>query len=557
MNALNGQPVKKAAVQLARGVERGPRSAPPSVLTNAEGVFRFEGVPAGAYRLSASRTGFVRGLYLNEARAYTLTVGEGAVANLKIALTPAAVVAGKVLDQDGDPIEAATVQVLRATYADGKRSWGVIQSTNTNDLGEYRIAGVAPGRYLIGVSKRARPAVRSANVPMPPPGGMGRGGPGGFGVGPMGVGPMAGMGRGGQPVPLNDHQFVPVYFPSALDPASATTLDCKPGAELRNIDFRLRKTRVFRVSGVVKGGPPAVSSGQPRRGPGVAVSLYSNAAAGQEGQRNAAVTREGEGAFEFAGIMPGSYTLVAFELGRNTAPMFARIPVEVSGEDVTGLVAAMQPAAKVSGRIVFEGAPAPAVGRMEVHFTPMDAPGAFAGRARVNGVAFETTLDSTLERGRYKVRVQPMPEGFYLKAVRSGEQNALEPGLAVAPSGMAPIEVVLAAGAATITGTVRDGADKPLPRAVVTLAPESGSASDGYRYVVAGESGEFQIGGLRPGAYRIHAWEQLERGAHQDPEFMRPFGPAGMGLRLEVGARESVQLGAIPAAAVVMPAAEQ
>ena len=404
VNALNGQPVKKAAVQLARGVERGPRSAPASVLTNAEGVFRFEGVPPGAYRLSASRTGFVRGLYLNEARTYTLTVGEGAVANLRIALTPAAVVAGKVLDQDGDPIEAATVQVLRATYADGKRNWGVIQSTNTNDLGEYRIAGVAPGRYLIGVSKRAPPAVRSANVPMPPPGGMGRGGPGGFGVGPMGVGPMAGMGRGGQPVPLNDHQFVPVYFPSALDPASATTLDCKPGAELRNIDFRLRKTRVFRVSGIVKGGPPAVSSGQPRRGPGVAVSLYSNAAAGEEGQRNAAVTREGEGAFEFAGIMPGSYTLVAFEIGRNTTPMFARIPVEVNGEDVTGLLAALQPAAKISGRLVFEGA----AGRgrrermgMQVRANK-DARGAFAGSERVNGMAARDYFDAT-------ARARPLP----------------------------------------------------------------------------------------------------------------------------------------------------
>ena len=541
VHALNGQPIRKASVQLARGAERGPRNSPASVLTNAEGVFRFEDVPAGAYRLSASRTGFVRGLYLNDARAFTLTVREGAVADIKIALMPAAVVTGRVLDQDGDPVEAATVQVLRSTYSDGKRRWSAIHSTNTNDLGEYRMAGVAPGRYLIGVSKRGRAVGRPANFPIMPPGGMGRGGA------------MLGMGRGVQPVAVNDHEFVPMYFPSALDSASATVLDCKPGAELRNIDFRLRKTRVYRVSGVVKGLQAAVSGGQSRRGPGTMVSLYSNTASGQEGQRRTAVTREGT--FEFAGIMPGSYTLVVFELGRGTAPMFARIPVEVSAEDVTGLLAAMQPAAKVSGRIFYEGAPA-ATGRMEVHFTPADAPGAFEGRARVNGITFETTLDGTLPSGRYRVRVQPMPEGFYLKAVRSGQQNVLEQGLTVVPSGTAAIDVVLAAGAATITGTVRDGDDKPLPRAVVTLAPESGNAIDAYRYISANDAGEFHISGLRPGNYRIHAWEQLERGAHQDPEFMRPFGPAGLTLRLQVGSRESVQLGAIPAAAFAA-AAEQ
>src|SRR5688572_28060912 len=272
VHALSGQPIRKASVQLARAAERGPRNAPASVLTNAEGVFRLEDVPAGAYRLSASRTGFVRGLYLNDVRAYTLTVGEGAVANIKIALMPAAVVAGTVLDQDGDPVEEATVQVLRSTYRHRKRIWNPVHSTNTNDLGEYRMAGVAPGRYVVGVSKRGRAVGRPANFPTMPPGGMGRGGP------------MVGMGRGVQPFAVNDHEFVPMYFPSALDSASATVLDCKPGAELRNIDFRLRKTRVFRVSGVVKGLQAAVSSGQPRRGPGAMVSLYSNTASGQERQ---------------------------------------------------------------------------------------------------------------------------------------------------------------------------------------------------------------------------------------------------------------------------------
>jgi hypothetical protein len=111
------------------------------------------------------------------------------------------------------------------------------------------------------------------------------------------------------------------------------------------------------------------------------------------------------------------------------------------------------------------------------------------------------------------------------------------------------IEIVLARGAAAVSGSVRRGNDQPAPGAIVTLVPEARFAHrpDFSRYLVADEKGEFRTADLRPGVYKIHAWESLERGAHQDPDFMLPFDALGLTLSLQPNARESVQLGLVPA----------
>ena len=86
----------------------------------------------------------------------------------------------------------------------------------------------------------------------------------------------------------------------------------------------------------------------------------------------------------------------------------------------------------------------------------------------------------------------------------------------------------------------------------MTLVPDSRYAGwwDLYRYLTASDSGQFTLPGIRPGTYKIHAWEQLENGAHQDPVFMRPFDSAGLSVTVQNNGAETVQLGVIPVAAV-------
>ena len=61
------------------------------------------------------------------------------------------------------------------------------------------------------------------------------------------------------------------------------------------------------------------------------------------------------------------------------------------------------------------------------------------------------------------------------------------------------------------------------------------------------QSGRFTLKGIAPGDYKLFAWEQIEAGAYQDPDFLKPFENRGESINIREGSRETRQLKAIPA----------
>jgi hypothetical protein len=61
-------------------------------------------------------------------------------------MKPAAVITGKVVDLDGDPMRSVTVSALRVGSA---VRWAGFHDSVTNDLGEFRISDLQEGRYTI------------------------------------------------------------------------------------------------------------------------------------------------------------------------------------------------------------------------------------------------------------------------------------------------------------------------------------------------------------------------------------------------------------------------
>jgi hypothetical protein len=208
----------------------------------------------------------------------------------------------------------------------------------------------------------------------------------------------------------------------------------------------------------------------------------------------------------------------------------------------------------VKGRIEYEGEAPAQQRRLMVQFASLEEAGGGTGVGRVNGDdgAFESM---PLAPGKYRVIVQPLPEGYYLKSVRWGDQEVGDTGFQVASGAAGNLRLLLAPGAATIAGSVRGGSDQPVPGAVVTLVPDSRYSGwrELYRYATAGDNGEFRFAGLRPGTYKIHAWEQLDNGQHMDLDFMRRFDNAGLAVTVKPGANENVQPGLIPASAAAEP----
>ena len=83
----------------------------------------------------------------------TVTAGQD-LRDVVVKLMPAGIITGRVLDEEGDPVEAVSIQLLRPQYMNGKRQMTPQRGGVTNDLGEYRLSGIDPGRYLLSATKR-------------------------------------------------------------------------------------------------------------------------------------------------------------------------------------------------------------------------------------------------------------------------------------------------------------------------------------------------------------------------------------------------------------------
>jgi hypothetical protein len=64
---------------------------------------------------------------------------------------------------------------------------------------------------------------------------------------------------------------------------------------------------------------------------------------------------------------------------------------------------------------------------------------------------------------------------------------------------------------------------------------------------VADKDGQFSLSGIPPGNYQLFAWEAIEPFAYFDPDFLKKSETQAKPIRIEEGARDTVQLRIIPA----------
>jgi hypothetical protein len=74
---------------------------------------------------------------------------------------------------------------------------------------------------------------------------------------------------------------------------------------------------------------------------------------------------------------------------------------------------------------------------------------------------------------------------------------------------------------------------------------------DTYPNATTDQHGAFTVKNVRPGKYKVLAWEELEGSEYMDPEFTKPFEGKAVNVSLEESGKENLQLTAIPADAAV------
>jgi len=544
VNAKTSEPLRKVFLTLRPSGRGGGGQA--SATSDNSGNFRITGVQPGTYTLTGDRTGFVRGAYGEDrpggdARPIEVTSNQTS-GGIELKLTPQSVITGRVFDQDGDPVENAQVQVMHYTYPRSGRQLSMVASGSTNDLGEYRVAGLAPGRYYVSAT--------GGNGLLALLNGRGGGRNGG------GRGALKGLfgGPNGGAEEQDPEEYVTTYYPRSIESNAATPLDMVPGSEMRGIDIGLLKRRTYGVSGVVDGvslaelAPPDNNKQQGRgkqkgfpggRG-GVAVTLLPRSLPGDIGrgggglggavallgQVNQAQVNPQTGTFQFKSVQPGAYYLIGQTRGPGQQDQLSgRLSVDVATGDVTNLTLRMQGPIDVKGKIIPERSDSTLnMTSLRLNLTPT-VPGLGGGGGQQGRIEIATdgSFQTRLAANTYNVQVSGAPQGYYLKAVKMGGRELPEAVLDLSFSGGA-LEVVLAADAGNITGQVQRSNGDPVPNVRVTAVPVSGSSrQDYYKAANSSTDGTFTLQGLPPGSYRVFAWEEIEGNAWMDPDFRKPF----------------------------------
>lgn len=134
VNAISGEPIARARVSVNNAATAADNS----------GQWSLRDAPCGTVRVTAQRAGFI-----SPAALSVLLVAGQTRTGFKLELTPQAVITGRILDNQGDPVMGAQVTVFTGRIVDGVFAFRSANGTQTNDLGEYRIPGLPKGKYIV------------------------------------------------------------------------------------------------------------------------------------------------------------------------------------------------------------------------------------------------------------------------------------------------------------------------------------------------------------------------------------------------------------------------
>jgi Carboxypeptidase regulatory-like domain len=151
VNAATGEPIRRATVE---ALNVGDSHAVALCLTDSEGRFALDRLPAAKYQLTASKRGF-RTAFYDEHDQFSTAIVTGPdqdTAQLEFKLTPGALVRGVVTGNDGEPVANARVMLFKRPQfpAAGERTIQV-DGTITDDTGAYDFGDLAAGEYLLAV----------------------------------------------------------------------------------------------------------------------------------------------------------------------------------------------------------------------------------------------------------------------------------------------------------------------------------------------------------------------------------------------------------------------
>jgi hypothetical protein len=253
-------------------------------VTDQGGRYSFEELEPGPYRLTVQKTGYIP---LDPATVPTYWVLAGQSLDVAtVSLQTGGVVAGRILDSLGEPMIDINVRAVKPGAAIDLMG----EASRTNDLGEFRVFGLAPGEYLVVASPR-----------------------------PFGIDT------------LSRTMVSSTFYPGTSDPSAAQVVTVNAGQTVAGIEFATVMTSTFKVSGTV-----VDDVGMPVADAAVMLAGDAKASGGLAAGPVGEARSDPAGRFSIDAVGSGTY------YARATVPPSDPVQVIVNDADVEGVTIVVQ-----------------------------------------------------------------------------------------------------------------------------------------------------------------------------------------------------------------------
>jgi hypothetical protein len=538
----SGRPVRRATVTLGAAglVSR-------VLLSDDDGRFAFTNLPAATYSVTVRKPGWITGYHgagpAWQAPGVPLVLADGERrGGVELRLPRGGVIAGRLVDELGHPVAGARVLVLRRQRRGGRDVFSTPASLPgmlrlTDDRGEYRIADLSPGDYVVAANVVGGPVGARATTTAEQ-------------IRWVEQVRRTGMAASAPPPSRGETMtHHPTFFPGVSNVANASVLSVRPGEELSGVDIRVGLSRSVALRGTLRtpdGVPAAGVPVQllPAEGPSIASMLLSS--------NFRPVRTSPDGSFLFDSVPPGDHLLIV--RSGSSASLWAHERLSVGDADVSGLEIRLQPGLRISGRVATEStrAATPDLSGIFIGVIPDDD--SFARRVPPAPLRPDRTFEiAGLAPGRYLLSATFQAGGraggarwIPNRAVIGGQDALLVPFDLVAGRDLDEVVVELAERPASLTGVVASAAGEPVrgltmvlfsvEQANWTIAADARSR----RTAPLDERGRFRFDDLPAGEFHLAALADPAGADLADPGFLAQVAAGAIRVTLIAG-RETVQ----------------
>lgn len=502
VNALTGEPVSGARVTVQCASRNSGYS---QAVSDRGGMFNAAGLGPGSCTISAFHRDYAGIMGLGQPAA-TAEVSSGQeTSGVQVKLMPGGAISGRVVNDDGEPVQGCAVQALWPLHLGDnsslqQRVWG-----QTDDKGEFRLDAMPADRYLLHAQcQESLPVERllgpSASWPEEP-----------------------------------RESWLPVFYPDSPSATGATVLSIMPGTELQNIEFKLKTTPVV----TLRGGLMAVA------GLNVNVQLFPDPATGDPSQPLGGAYDQKNGTFHIDFVSPGSYRLAAWSMsGQPDSLASAELRLTTGTASPEPVVLQLQAAPVLKGVVEDPAGADPGAGmgadqsavirprirglgmgrqpqqsqaepsKGWIQFMPESPSPNFPGGYRQGDVHQDGSFEvKGLGPGRYRVRYQSATTQAFVDSMQYGETRLERDEIEIAAGAPGQLRIVLGAkGARVQIHLPEDSSPGKTTLWTVFLVPAGRSFWPGASMpTLMGVSGtDLSYDNLAPGKYFVFAVQQTQ-----------------------------------------------